>query len=101
MRIVDFFLFFLFLILISSLVYIAVVLKSDGYACLNNPLVYGAVKLKEVNTAEFSCECNLNKPSSPVISFNSSGLFIRNTESRSSIIINFTEMDKLIPVGKR
>jgi len=87
----------LFLIVLGMLLYVSVLLLKEGYQCMQNPLVFGAGKLKESNNAEFMCTCTLGKPNSPTITFDSTGLeVVKETGSRFKPV-NFTELDKLIP----
>ncbi len=98
MRKIDLVLIFLLLIVVGSVFYVYMVIKSDGYKCINNPLVYGAKKAAEVNDAEFSCSCIVDKPGMPTVEFNTTGLYTRRKESNPiQEQINFSEFEGFIP----
>lgn len=43
----------------------------ESFQCIQDPLGYGATKIKEKNNAEFACTCSLDKVGSPIIFFDS------------------------------
>lgn len=63
-------------LIIISLIFLVLILKetrSDGYKCISEPLIYSATMLEELNRANVSCTCVLDKPGSPVLQFDSKG----------------------------
>ena len=52
--------------------YLFTLVKNESTACLKNPFVYEAQKLKKANNAEISCSCNLATTQfTPLLYFNS------------------------------
>lgn len=62
-------------------------LKMEKDNCIDDPLIYGAKKLTEVNDAEFSCTCTLISESplfiSPIITFDRYGMNVKHVQGES------------------
>lgn len=71
---------FITTVVLSGICVYQLKLKKDN--CINNPLIYGARELSEVNHAEFSCTCSLisDKPSfvSPIVKFDQYGIDVKH-----------------------
>lgn len=60
------------LLLCGLLVYAVTIfkfIKSDSYACLNNPFTYSAKYTKENSGADLMCSCTLNHPTTFYLPF--------------------------------
>lgn len=78
-------------IVLVTLVNLTGKINKEGFQCINDPLGYGAGKLKQINNAEFSCTCGLAKPNSPILFFNSESksLTYPDVGAASSILTDF------------
>jgi len=64
--------------LLSSLIWIAFILKGNSGECLQEPLAYGARKLDEAYHTSVDCLCRLSKGEGALFHFNSNGSYLDN-----------------------
>ena len=86
---------FITTVILSGICVYQLKLKKDN--CINNPLIYGARELSEVNRAEFSCTCSLisDKPNfiSPIVKFDQHGMYVEHvTEQKENLKYNLSGM---------
>ena len=82
-------------IVLLVLLNLAITVKEESFQCINDPLGYGAIKLKERNKAEFSCTCSLAKPNSPILFFDSESksiIYPKVQQSTEDFHFNFSEI---------
>lgn len=74
--------------------------KSESEQCLNDPLVYGAKKIEQLNGAELICGCSLMKPNSPRLEFNGNSSRITNLNSQNPLLPDVSALIELSQGGR-
>lgn len=98
MRLIDYIIAGLILIALGILIYIGYAVKSEGYACQTNPLVYASEKLSEANNAEFFGTGQFDKPGGAIVNFDRHNItiFFPNQPQRTYSTLNFTMLENAL-----
>jgi len=89
----------LILILVINFALIFVVytqIRNTKREFLDNPLIYGAKKLREVNGVEVLCQCNLMKKNSATLYFNSEEMRLEYPYDTDDFYLPELNMPKII-----
>lgn len=81
-----------FLIMISALVLLSwaiYIMRTDGLACLQDPLVYGVKQIEEHGSDPLMCSCSFTTGPSQTLQVTSKGKQIINPTNTNSVFSKF------------